>query len=578
MEPKPTVAYFSMEIGLDPAVPTYSGGLGVLAGDSLRAAADLKLPMVAVTLVHRRGYFYQRLDAQGNQTEEPVDWPLDDYLKPLELRTTVTLEGRQVQIAAWQFDVVGVGGFTVPVVLLDTDVPENAEDDRSITHHLYGGDSRYRLRQEAVLGIGGVRMLRALGLRELERYHMNEGHAALLVLELLKEESSVRQVGPAEQPVVDAVRRLCVFTTHTPVEAGHDKFPIDLARDVLEPELIQILTSTEGQDALCCDKLLNMTFLGFALSHYINGVAKRHGEVSRQMFGQYPIDAITNGIHSATWTVPPVAEMFDKYIPGWREDTASLRYAMSIDRDVLWNAHSAAKRRLIEEVNRDTNAGFDQDVFTIGFARRATAYKRPDLILTDMDRLKRVARDVGALQLVYAGKAHPNDGQGKETIRAIVGACRALHPEIRATYLPNYDMERCQLMVAGVDLWLNTPQPPLEASGTSGMKAAVNAVPSLSVLDGWWLEGCIEGVTGWAIGDDPVTRDPDARPSVPPSDEARRRDADLLYRKLEEVILPLFYSNRTGYVDVMRLAIAINGSFFNTRRMMQNYVAKAYFE
>ncbi|MGB2984300.1 MAG: alpha-glucan family phosphorylase [Phycisphaerae bacterium] len=578
MEPKPTVAYFSMEIGLDPAVPTYSGGLGVLAGDSLRAAADLKLRMIAVTLVHRRGYFYQRLDAQGNQTEEPVDWALDDYLKPLEPRVTVTLEGRQVQIAAWQFDVVGVSGFAVPVVLLDTDVPENAEDDRSITHYLYGGDARYRLLQEAVLGIGGVRMLRALGLGELERYHMNEGHAALLVLELLREESSARQVGPAEQAVADAVRHRCVFTTHTPVEAGHDKFPINLARDVLEPELIQILTSTEGQDALCCDKLLNMTFLGFSLSHYINGVAKRHGEVSRQMFGHYPIDAITNGIHSATWTAPSIAALFDKRIPGWREDTASLRYAMSIDRDGLWNAHSAAKRRLIEEVNRDTNAGFDLDVFTIGFARRATAYKRPDLILTDIDRLKRIARDVGALQLVYAGKAHPRDAQGKQIIRSIVGACRALHPEIRATYLPNYDMERCQLMVAGVDLWLNTPQPPLEASGTSGMKAAVNAVPSLSVLDGWWLEGCIEGVTGWAIGDDPVTRDPDARPSVPPSDEARRRDADLLYRKLEEVILPLFYSNRTGYVDVMRLAIAINGSFFNTRRMMQNYVAKAYFE
>ncbi len=578
MEQKPTVAYFSMEIGLDPAVPTYSGGLGVLAGDSLRAAADLKLPMIAVTLVHRRGYFYQRLDAEGNQTEEPVDWALDDYLKPLEPRVTVTLEGRPVRIAAWQFDVVGVAGFNVPVVLLDTDLPENAEGDRSITHHLYGGDARYRLLQEAVLGIGGVRMLRALGLGEFERYHMNEGHAALLVLELLKEESSARQAGPAEQLVVDAVRRRCVFTTHTPVEAGHDKFPIDLARDVLEPELIQILTSTEGQDALCCDDLLNMTFLGFSLSHYINGVAKRHGEVSRQMFGHYPIDAITNGVHSATWTAPSIAALFDKHIPGWREDTASLRYAMSIERDALWNAHSAAKRRLIEEVNRDTNAGFDLDVFTIGFARRATAYKRPDLILTNMDRLKRISREVGALQLVYAGKAHPNDGQGKQIIRAIVGACRALRPEIRAAYLPNYDMERCRLMVAGVDLWLNTPQPPMEASGTSGMKAAVNGVPSLSVLDGWWLEGCIEGVTGWAIGTDPLARNPDGSAADPSPDEARQRDAESLYGKLENVILPLFDGNRTGYVDVMRHAIAINGSFFNTRRMMQNYVTKAYFE
>ncbi len=578
MEPMPTVGYFSMEIGLDPAIPTYSGGLGVLAGDSLRAAADLKLPMIAVTLVHRRGYFYQRLDAEGNQTEEPVDWALDDYLKELEPRVSLTLGGRPVQIAAWQFDVVGIAGFTVPVVLLDTDLPENTEGDRSITHYLYGGDSRYRLLQEAVLGIGGIRMLRALGLGELERYHMNEGHAALLVLELLKEEATAQKAGPAEQPVVDAVRRRCVFTTHTPVEAGHDKFPIDLARDVLEPELIQILASAEGQDALCCDNVLNMTFLGFSLSHYINGVAKRHGEVSRQMFGHYPIDAITNGIHSTTWTAPPIAALFDKHVPGWREDTASLRYAMSIERDELWNAHLAAKRSLIEEVNRDTNAGFDLDVFTIGFARRATAYKRPDLILTDIDRLKRISREVGTLQLIYAGKAHPHDGQGKQIIRSIVGACRALRPEIHAVYLPNYDMERCQLMAAGVDLWLNTPQPPMEASGTSGMKAAVNGVPSLSILDGWWLEGCIEGVTGWAIGDDPVTRNPDGRASVPPSDEARRRDADLLYRKLEEVILPLFYHDRPGYVGIMRHAIAINGSFFSTRRMMQNYVTKAYFE
>jgi len=567
-----------MEIGLDPAIPTYSGGLGMLAGDSLRAAADLKLPMIGVTLVHRRGYFYQRLDAQGNQTEEPVDWALDDYLKPFDLRVVVTLEGRPVQITAWQFDVVGVSGFSIPVVLLDTDLPENAEGDRSITHHLYGGDARYRLLQEAVLGIGGVRVLRALGHNDVERYHMNEGHAALLVLELLKEDSNARQVAATEQSVVDAVRRRCVFTTHTPVEAGHDKFPIDLARHIVEPELIQILASTEGQDVLCCDNLLNMTFLGFSLSHYINGVAKRHGEVSRQMFGHYPIDAITNGIHSATWTAPPIAALFDKHIPGWREDTASLRYAMSIEREALWNAHSVAKRRLIEEVNRDTNAGFDLDVFTLGFARRATAYKRPDLILTDVDRLKRIARDVGPMQLVYAGKAHPHDSQGKEIIRAIVGACRALRQEIRAVYLPNYDMETCRLMVAGVDLWLNTPQPPLEASGTSGMKAAVNGVPSLSILDGWWLEGCIEGVTGWAIGADPVTRDPGGGASIPPSDAARRRDADSLYHKLEDVILPLFYNDRSGYAGVMRHAISINGSFFNTRRMMQNYVTKAYFE
>jgi starch phosphorylase len=577
MERQPSVAYFSMEIGLDAAVPTYSGGLGVLAGDSLRAAADLKLPMIAVTLVHRQGYFYQRLDTDGNQTEEPVDWALDDYLKPLEPRATVALEGRPVQVAAWQYDVLGVTGFRVPVILLDTDLPENTDGDRTLTHHLYGGDARYRLLQEALLGIGGVRMLRALGVDDLERYHMNEGHAALLVLELLKEEAGAQEKAPSEASVLDAVRRKCVFTTHTPVEAGHDKFAVDLAREALEPELYGILTSTEGQDALCCDHALNMTFLGFSLSHYINGVAKRHGEVSRQMFGHYPIDAITNGIHSATWTAPPIAALFDQHIPGWREDTAMLRYGMAIERDELWKAHRKAKRSLIEEVNRDTNAGFDLDVFTIGFARRATAYKRPDLILAEVNRLKRISRDIGTVQLVYAGKAHPQDTQGKELIRSIVRTIRALRPEIRAVYLPNYDMERCRLMVAGVDLWLNTPHPPMEASGTSGMKAAVNGVPSLSILDGWWLEGCIEGVTGWAIGTDTLPREHAEGGAQPPADMSGRNDAESLYAKLEHVILPMFYKNRPAYTEVMRHAIAINGSFFNTRRMMQNYIAKAYF-
>jgi len=576
MKPDPTIAYFSMEIALDPAIPTYSGGLGVLAGDSLRAAADLRLGMIAVTLIHRKGYFFQRISADGNQSEESVEWIPDDYLKLLDSLVAVQLEGRQVQVAAWQYSITGVTGYEVPVILLDTDLPENAEGDRSITQQLYGGDGRYRLLQEAILGIGGVRMLRALGFTSLKRYHMNEGHAALLVLELLKDEAAARQVGLTEKAAVDAVRQRCVFTTHTPVEAGFDKFPIELVRSVLEPELTQAMEAAEGQDALCCDGVLNMTFLGFNLSHYINGVAKRHGEVSRQMFGHYPIDAITNGIHAATWAAPPIAALFDKFVPGWREDTATLRYGMAIGRDELWDTHQQTKRHLIEEVNRETNAGLDVDVFTIGFARRATAYKRPDLILSDKDRLIRISRQAGTLQLLFAGKAHPNDQAGKDIIRTIVHECRAMHPDIRAAYLPNYDMELCRMMVAGVDLWLNTPFPPMEASGTSGMKAAVNGVPSLSVLDGWWLEGCIEGVTGWAIGTDALARNPDGSAAGLPWDEARRRDAEALYSKLETVILPMFYNNRAGYTEVMRHAIAINGSFFNTRRMMQTYIAKAY--
>jgi starch phosphorylase len=297
----------------------------------------------------------------------------------------------------------------------------------------------------------------------------------------------------------------------------------------------------------------------------VNGVAKRHGEVSRQLFGEHPIDAITNGVHAATWVGPSFAALYDKHIPGWREDNFSLRYAMSIPGDDIWRAHRTAKRRLVDFVNRETNAGLDVDFFTLGFGRRATAYKRADLILTDLDRLRRMSRDSGRIQLVFAGKAHPHDGPGKELIRSLFRSIGALRPDVRAAYLPNYDMDLCGRMTAGVDCWLNTPQPPMEASGTSGMKAALNGVPSLSTLDGWWLEGWIEGVTGWAV-ESPTSGPPD-----------NHTEADALYTKLETVILPLFYGNRSRFVDVMRHAIAINGSFFHTQRMIRHYVTRAYF-
>jgi starch phosphorylase len=494
------------------------------------------------------------------------------------MRRSVALEGRTVGVAGWQFDVVGQGGFIVPAILLDTDLPDNSEGDRTITHYLHGGDARYRLLQESVLGIGGVRMLRALGYGGLQRHHMNEGHASLLVLELLREEAQARQPPVTDEAVIDSVHRKCVFTTHTPVAAGHDTFPLDLARRVLDPTLFEAYQSEEGHRVVCCDDQFNMTFLGFNLSHYINGVAKRHGQDSQQMFGQYPIDAITNGVHASTWVSPPLADVFDKHIPGWREDTFSLRYAMSINREELWNAHRLAKRRLIEEINRDTNRGFDIDVLTVGFARRATAYKRPDLILSNLDRLKHIAMSVGPIQLTFAGKAHPHDEAGKDLIRSVFRAIGALRPQVRAAYLPNYDMELCRLMVAGVDVWLNTPQPPWEASGTSGIKAALNGVPSRSLLDGWWLEGCIEGVTAWAVGSDTLARDASARSSNAPPADTRTRDANALYEKLQNVIVPLFYEDWNHFADVMRHAIAINGSFFNARRMVQNYVTMAYFE
>jgi starch phosphorylase len=556
------IAYFSMEIALTTSMPTYSGGLGALAGDTIRSAADVGLPMVGMTLLHRKGYFYQRLDAAGWQTEEPVNWPVDDFLVDTGARADVVLEGRTVQLRAWRRDVPGRSGSVVPVFFLDSDLPENSPPDRNLTHFLYGGDLRDRLCQEVILGIGGVRMLRALGCDGIRRYHMNEGHSSLLTIELLRElreQSGWDQTSPED---LEAVRRQCVFTTHTPVPAGHDQFSLELVD--------QVLGSREAcgiNDPICHEERLNMTYLALSLSHYINGVAKKHGEITRHMFAGYEIDAITNGVHAPTWVSPPFRELFDRYVAGWEEDNFSLRYALSIPDDEVWAAHQEAKRRLVEFVNREANAGFDVDALTLGFARRAATYKRADMIFDDVDRLRWIARQHGGLQLVFAGKAHPKDEEGKKLIQRVVQIGQSLAGSVAVAYLPNYDMELAGLLTSGSDVWLNTPQRPLEASGTSGMKAALNGVPSLSVLDGWWIEGCIEGVTGWAIGTDDTCRDE-------ASDWART--AESLYDKLERVVAPLFSANRPAFIEVMRHAIALNASFFNTQRMIGQYSARAY--
>jgi starch phosphorylase len=558
-----SIAYFSMEIGLETGVPTYSGGLGVLAGDTIRAAADLKIPIVAITLLHRRGYFYQRLDASGWQSEEPVDWVVGDFLTEMPQRVSVTIEGRAVQLRAWKYEVSDSGDFTVPVYFLDADLEENSEWDRTLTHYLYGGDQHYRLCQEIVLGIGGVRMLRALGYHDIERFHLNEGHSSLLAMELLDEEALRSGRQSITHDDVEAVRKKCVFTTHTPVPAGQDQFPIELVNRVLGRREVD-----EMRDVFCCGDVLNMTYLALNLSHYINGVAKKHGEISRLMFAGYNIDAITNGIHAATWATESFFQLYDGYIPGWRQDNFSLRYALSIPKEEVWQAHAQAKKSLIQFVNSETNAGMDVDFLTLGFARRSAAYKRADLLFTDVDRLKAIAAKAGGLQIIYGGKAHPQDAAGKELIKKIFSVKETLRRAVKIAYLQNYSMEIAKRMVAGVDIWLNTPQPPFEASGTSGMKAAVNGVPSLSVLDGWWIEGCIEGLTGWSIG---------PMPKVNGTSENHGADAASLYDKLERVVVPLFYHDRSGFLDVMRHAIALNGSFFNTHRMLQQYVLKAYF-
>lgn len=554
-----------MEIALEEGLPTYSGGLGVLAGDTLRSAADLKVPMIGVSLLHRKGYFYQRLDASGWQREEPVEWPVNDFVEEMPARTAVNVDERVVHLRAWRYEIQGRGGFVVPVFLLDSDLPENAEWDRTLTHYLYGGDQYYRLCQEILLGIGGVRMLRELGYQQLGRYHMNEGHSALLTLELLRETARAAGRTAITMGDIESVRSQCVFTTHTPVAAGHDKFPLALAHRVIGC----CDDMTAHQDVLCCDNQLNLTYLALNLSHFVNGVAKKHAEVSQLLYAQYQVDAITNGVHAATWTSPPFQSVFDKYIPGWREDNFSLRYALSIPASEVLSAHRAAKRELLREVNREANAGLDMDVLTLGFARRMATYKRAHLLFHDVERLRGIAGKRGGLQIIFAGKAHPQDEQGKEIIKRIFQAKDTLRQDVRIAYLENYGVGLAQRLISGVDVWLNTPEPPMEASGTSGMKAALNGVPSLSTLDGWWIEGCIEGVTGWAIGERPA--------STASSGDQAGHDAAALYDKLEHVVVPMFYDEPERRVDIMRHAIALNGSFFNTQRMVLQYVLKAYF-
>jgi len=550
---EPIIAYLSMEIALSSDIPTYSGGLGVLAGDTVRSAADLSLPFVAVTLISRKGYLNQKISAEGWQIEQPVEWEIEKILTPLPVQVEVEIEKRKVKVGAWVYPWKSARGIIIPVIFLDTNIPQNAPEDRSITDYLYGGDSRYRLKQEIVLGIGGSRILKALDL-EVRKYHINEGHAALVTIELLQSFKNWD---------VEAVKNLCVFTTHTPVEAGHDKFPYDLVKDVLgEPIPLSLLQQLGGIDCL------NMTLLALNLSGYINGVAKKHREVSLHMFPGYDIHSITNGVHSFTWTSPTFQTLFDRYIPGWAQEPELLTRADIISNQEIWVAHQKEKTQLFQLVKEKNNIEMDEEVLTLGFARRMTAYKRPHLIFTDIERLKKINR-AGKLQIVFAGKAHPYDFEGKKLIQQIIQYSRELSSEIKIAFLENYNLEVARKIVAGVDVWVNTPMKPLEASGTSGMKAAHNGVINFSVLDGWWIEGCLEGITGWSIG-------PGSEEEENPQ-ETFQKEIDDFYGKLEYVIVPIYYHHREQWIKMMKNSISKIASYFNAHRMMESYITEAYF-
>ncbi|HWB32854.1 MAG TPA: alpha-glucan family phosphorylase [Acidobacteriaceae bacterium] len=550
------IAYFSMEIALSPTLPTYSGGLGMLAGDTLRSAADTCAPMVAVSLAHRRGYFRQHLDAAGEQTESDVPWSPETTLPGVGKIVHINMQGREIAVQAWRFDVVGTSGHVVPVFLLDTDIDGNDLYDRRLTDHLYGGDTYYRLCQEAVLGLGGVALLKELGI-EPEVYHMNEGHAALLGVGLLEEHLEGGSLEQATEQDVAWVASHCVFTTHTPVPAGHDQFGLDQMYTVLGQDRGEVIERLGGVH----NGLLNMTYLALRYSRYVNGVAMQHGKVSQQMFPDYHVHAITNGVHAATWISEPMQALFDAEIPEWRHDNNYLRSVYGIAPAKIANCHAVSKQKLVTEIAALTGQQLNPKMLTLGFARRVATYKRANLLFHDTKRLVKLAKKIGGLQILFAGKAHPADVAGKGLIREVFTAAEQLRANgIRILYLENYDWELGALLTRGVDVWVNTPRRPYEASGTSGMKAALNGVPSLSVLDGWWIEGCAEDVTGWAIDD---AEDEDG-------------EAASLYDKLENKIAPL-YARPSAWARLQQHCIGINGSFFNTHRMLAQYFNNAYF-
>ena len=547
MEQQYDIAYFSAEIGISSSLPTYSGGLGVLAGDHIKASGDIGLNMCAITLLYREGYFKQRIDEEGIQTETYPRFDPYPLLKKLDVRFTLRLRARDVWIQVYRFDYVGHGGHAVPIYFLDTDVEENIKDDRIISQRLYSGNKDHRILQEAILGFGGTKLLDELGQNDIKKYHMNEGHCSFLVLHLLEKFN-----GDMEK-----VKSLCHFTTHTPVPAGHDHFSEYRVKKLLRGLLPEDLKLP----SLVQNGRLHMTELGLYFSRTANGVSALHGDVAQDQFPWSNIDFITNGVHHSYWMGSPFKRVYDQYVPEWRANPECLLKIDDIADDVIWNAHQERKQYLLGYANSQVSKALDGDTLTIGFARRAATYKRAQLLFHDMERLESLGAE--KIQVIFSGKAHPKDAEGKEVIRQIVSKSKAMFGKVKIIYLENYNMWLGRMITSGVDVWLNTPLRPNEASGTSGMKATLNGVPNLSVLDGWWAEGCKNGVNGWAVGD-----------PEHPDDE---KDADHLYSVLENSVIPTFYNDRNKWISMMKEAIK-TGVDFTAHRMIMEYNQKFYQE
>ena len=539
------IAYFTAEIGLWSELHTYSGGLGVLAGDHVKSAADLNLPLVGMSLLYREGYGRQHLDDQGIQSETYAPIDPNDHLTNTGQTIQLPLDGSTLYASIWKANVVGVGGHVVPVYFLDTFHPNNSAEFVGLGARLYGGDDSTRVRQEYLLGVGGVRALQALG-HEFAGMHLNEGHCTFAMLEMLHQGWTREEL---------AQRTL--FTTHTPVPAGHDRFEWSLVEEVMGDllpsdarDLVQNAGDSEG------GRRCSMSHLAVALSTAVNAVSNLNAQVASTMFGTTHIAPITNGVHHITWTSPQMTGLFDHHLPGWKEDPSQLGYAGRLPDAALQDARKVNRRILRELVRASTGVELDEHRLTIGFARRFATYKRANLVFSDLERLRSIGAD--RIQFVFSGKAHPKDEGGKQLIRDIFDSAKEVAEDIPVAFIENYDMATGLAMTSGVDIWLNNPIRPLEASGTSGMKAAMNGVPNCSILDGWWPEGCEHGVNGWAIGHSEDERD-DAR------------DAENIYNVLEHEVLPLWDEGPERWAKLMRASIATSARFTGTR-MISDYL------
>jgi len=540
----PVVGYFTAEIGLWSELHTYSGGLGVLAGDHVKSAADAGIPLVGVTLLYHQGYARQHIDDAGIQTETFPEVDMNRLLSKTDIVLELELDGKPLFAYVWMAEILGQSGHMVPVYFMDTRHPENATEHQELSSRLYGGDDGVRIRQEYVLGVGGVQLFDHLE-AELSGLHLNEGHCTFAMLELLKRGWSREQL---------AQRSL--FTTHTPVPAGHDRFDWPLVEDVignlLPPDAKELVRSAGDPEhgARC-----SMSHLAVSLSTSVNAVSKLNADVAMTMFDQN-IQPITNGVHHITWTSPVMASLFDKHLTAWKIQPDSISNAKTLPTKDLMEARSKARKQLHDYVQSTTGVELFSDRLTIGFARRFATYKRANLVFKDLERLRAIG--AGKIQFVFSGKAHPRDQGGKQLIRDIFESAHQIADEIPVAFIENYDMHTGLMMTSGVDIWLNNPIRPMEASGTSGMKAAMNGVPNCSILDGWWPEACLHGVNGWAIGNAEDDRDDD-------------RDAENIYNVLQHDVIPLWEQEGDGWAEMMKASIAASAGFTG-QRMIQDYL------